>query len=82
MTNSFSNFDLPVDVVYPPNVEEYPEFDYYWYETGFLKGFAVASVYILDKWEELLVASRGNKSVALGRFLPWLTELGNSARNV
>jgi hypothetical protein len=80
--SNFNNLNLPFEVQYPENLETYPDFHQYWYDTGFERGAAEMADYIFTEWEATLARCRGNKSVAIGQFLPFLTNLANEARNI
>lgn len=82
MTGPSANVNLPVDVVYPAVSQVDPEFSFFHYDMGFEKGFAISADYIYTEWEATLTRCRGNKSVAIGQFLPWFTNLVNEMRNL
>jgi hypothetical protein len=84
LTDAFNlnETSIPVDINYPTDTQVDPEFDKVWYDRGYERGFAHATEYIHNEWEATLARCRGNKSVAIGQFLPWFTNLVNEMRNV
>lgn len=79
---NFNQTALPVEIPYPSDTVIDPSFNKQWYDTGFTRGFASATDYIFSEWEATLTRCRGNKSVAIGQFLPWFTALTNEMRNL